>query len=168
MATRGLILLAKDTFSSVTSVSFDNVFSNTYKQYKLITNIAAGVAGNLNLRLRASGSDNSSTNYQRQYIVGTSTSVIAGRETSQTSWNGVGRTENGVECISICEILNPFQTNYSSAVSRYVIAPTGSLEDISIAFGTTVTTSYDGFSLAVGNFGANSFSGTITLYGLAQ
>jgi len=168
MATRGLVLLAKDTFSNVTSVSFDNVFSNTYKQYKLITVASSSGPNNIRLRLRAGGSDNSSANYARQYLVGTSTSVVAGRETSQTSWNGVGRVENGIEMVSICEILNPFQTAYTSASNLLILNPTGSIEVLGLAYGITVTTSYDGFSLAPSDFSGTLFSGTVTLYGLAE
>jgi len=167
MATTGLVLLAKDTFSSVTSVSIDNVFSATYKQYRIITNASGSGASNILMRLRVGGVDNSSTNYGRQFIVGTSTSVIGGRETSQTVWSGIGRVEVGIKQINVTEVLNPFQSVAASAFSAFNPAPTGSIEAIIIGYNMSVTTSYTGFTIAPG-FDATTFSGTVTVYGLAQ
>ena len=166
MAT-GLILLAKDTFSAVTSVSIDNVFSATYKQYKIITNASGSTAANISMRLRVGGVDNSSANYGRQYMVSTGTSVVGGRETSQTVWSGIGRVESGIKQINITEVSNPFQSVAASAVSSFIPSPTGSLEAIALVYNMSVTTSYTGFTIAPG-FDATTFTGTVTVYGLVQ
>lgn len=163
----GLTLLAKDTFTTVTSVSLDNVFSNTYKQYKIITDVDSTGGGNVLFRLRVGGVDNSSTNYGRQYLVGSSTSVVGGRETSQTVWSGFGRAENGLRQCNITEILNPYQSVAASAFSSFVPVATGNLEAIAVVYNMSVTTSYDGFTISPG-FDATTFSGTVTVYGLVQ
>ena len=161
----GLILLATDSFTAVTSVSLNNVFSATYKQYKIVTNVSGSSAANVSFRLRASGTDNSSTNYIRRYIVGTSTSVVTARETGQTVWSGFGRAEVGAKTINITEILNPFQSTYTSAFTSFIPTPTGNLESLSAVFTSTVTTSYDGFTISPG-FDATTFTGTVAVYGL--
>lgn len=165
MATRGLILLAKDTFSGVSSVSFDNVFSDTYKQYKIIFNIAGSSSDTLLMRMRASGSDNSSANYIRQYLVGTGTSATALRETGQTFWRSIGRADTHGS-IAIMEILNPFQNTYTSTNISMPAALTTSLELYNSANEVNVTTSYDGFTTLP--LTAVTLSGTITVYGLAE
>ena len=167
MATRGLILLAKDTFSGVSAVSFDNVFSNTYKQYKIIFNVIGSSASALAMRMRASGSNNASTNYNREYLIGVASSALANRDTSQTQWVSTGRADT-FGSVSVMEILNPFQNTYTSAsITMPSQANSTSIENVNIAFGLTVTTSYDGFTV-FSITGGVTLSGTITVYGLAE
>jgi hypothetical protein len=166
MAT-GLILLAKDTFSAVTSVSIDNVFSATYKQYKIVINASGSTGANISMRLRVSGTDNSSANYGNQYIVGSNTTVSGGRETSQTFWGGVGRLESGIKQINILEVLNPFQSVAASAIGGYTVYASASIETVARVWNMSVTTSYTGFTIAPG-FDATTFTGTVTVYGLVQ
>jgi hypothetical protein len=163
MAT-GIKLLARDSFTSVTSVSLDNVFSNTYKQYKIITDVESAGDSDVLFRLRVGGTDNSAGNYSRNYLAGSGTSVFGANETSQTSWSGLGRAENGVRQCNITEVLNPFQSAYTSAYSSIVPTATGNLLVISMVYYTSVTTSYDGFTIAPG-FNSTTFSGTVQVYG---
>jgi hypothetical protein len=163
MAT-GIKLLAKDSFTTVTSVSLNNVFSSSYKQYKIVTDVESAGNANVLFRLRASGSDNSSTNYLRTYLVGTSTSVVGANETSQTVWSGFGRAESGVRQCNVTEVLNPFQSTNTTAYSSFVPAASGSLEVITLCYDISVTTSYDGFTIAPG-FDATTFTGTVEVYG---
>lgn len=164
MAT-GIKLLAKDSFTTVTSISLDNVFSNTYKQYKIITDVDSAGGGNVLFRLRTSGVDNSSTNYTRIYLVGTSTSVVGAVQTTQTTWSGFGRAENGVRQCNITEVLNPYQSTYTTAYSSFVPVASGNLEVISLGYYINATTSYDGFTISPG-FDSTTFSGTVEVYGL--
>ena len=164
MMATGLKLLSRDSFTTVTSVSLDNVFSSSYKQYKIITDVESSNNENVLFRLRASGTDNSSGNYRRTYLVGTSTSVVGANESSQTVWSGFGRAESGVRQCNITEVLNPFQSTNTTAYSFFVPSASGNLEVISVAYDITVTTSYDGFTIAPG-FSASTFSGTVQVYG---
>lgn len=166
MAT-GLILLAKDTFSAVTSLSIDNVFSATYKQYKIVINASGSTGANIMMRLRVGGVDNSSGNYGRQYLVGANTTVSGGRETSQTYWSGLGRVESGIKQINILEVLNPFQSVTASAIAGVTVFASASIETVANAYNISVTTSYTGFTIAPG-FDATTFTGTVTVYGLVQ
>ena len=62
----GLVFLAGASFSAVTSVSLAaSTFTSTYQNYKLFFNLtSAGTdAANINVRMRASGTDNSTSNY---------------------------------------------------------------------------------------------------------
>lgn len=54
------------TFSGVSSVSLNGVFTSTYRNYKIITNVtAASATTNISMRLRVSGTDVSSASYYR-------------------------------------------------------------------------------------------------------
>ena len=164
MATRGLVLLAKDTFSAVSSVSFDNVFSANYNQYKIIINISSAAGAYAYMRLRASGTDNTSTDYKRQYIYADSTSIGQARGTADSRWDGIAEL-NTYANINIIEVKNPFQTAYTSAINAITDASTGNIFNTNIAFGIGVTTSYDGFTVEPNT---STITGTITVYGLAQ
>ena len=75
------------TFNAVTSLSLNGVFSADFDNYVISIRCSAssGVNNNLNARLRASGTD-ATTNYTAQFLLATSTSVSAGRLTSQTAF----------------------------------------------------------------------------------
>lgn len=167
MAIKGLVLLAKDTFSAVSTVSFDNVFSNTYKQYQIIIN-ATGSTTNvgINCRGRTSGSDYSTASYSRQQIYAYGSTAAAFRYTSETSW-AIGNVNSSFVNVMPFEILNPYQSTYTSAVSLYTTNPTGtgSIESGYYAHGITVTNSFDGITIFVAS---GTMTGSIMIYGLAQ
>lgn len=157
MATRGLVLLAKDTFSAASSVQFDNVFSNTYKQYKIIFNETNNITY---ARLVTSGTPNTGSIYLRQRIEASSTSVSGARAT-ETSWTEI----SGSYATTIFEILNPFQSTYTSAISLSAYSVTSNIVLNTRAFGTTGTTSFDGIYFFPPS---GTITGTITIYGLAE
>jgi hypothetical protein len=50
------------TFTGVSNISLNNVFSSTYTNYRVLLNCTSG-SGNLSIRLRSSGADNTSSVY---------------------------------------------------------------------------------------------------------
>jgi hypothetical protein len=58
VATQGTV-----TFSGASSVSLNNVFSSTYKNYKLVANVTQSSSGVLQIRWRTAGSDNTAATY---------------------------------------------------------------------------------------------------------
>jgi hypothetical protein len=60
----GMVLLNTTSFSAVSSISFPaNVFSATYKNYRLVANVIQTSSGVLSIRWRTAGSDNSAATY---------------------------------------------------------------------------------------------------------
>ena len=95
-----------NTSGAVSSVSIDNVFSADYVQYKIIFDLDYSTTHTgLSFRLRASGTDNTGSNYVRQLITANSTSLNSSRITS-TSWAATVRDIGGFNL----EIFNPFAT----------------------------------------------------------
>jgi hypothetical protein len=67
------------SFTSASAISLNNVFSSTYDNYKILfISEGASTDNSVNIRLRASGSDNSTSNYNS----GSSTASYL----NQTSW----------------------------------------------------------------------------------
>lgn len=159
----GLDLISTQTFSAVSTIDFDNVFSNTYVQYKIVidTTVSTGTYGSV--RLRTGGVTNSSGIYNRQFLYAGSTTVAAGRSTSQTQWDGIGASDGTSRMMGLFEIMNPYQTMYTSAFHLDNYAR--SLQEIALnGLGTNATTSFDGFRF-FSNTGGATFTGSISVYG---
>lgn len=159
----GMDLISTQTFSAVTSVNFDNVFSNTYVQYKIVIDATVSTGTYGAVRLRVGGVTNSSGIYNRQFFEASSSTVGGARSTSQTQWDGIGSSDGTSRMTAIFEIMNPFQTMYTSAF--HFNNWTKSLLELNLsALGTTATTSFDGFSF-FSNTGGATFTGSISVYG---
>jgi hypothetical protein len=80
---QGLTLINTTSFSAVSAVNLTaNIFSATYDNYIVLVNATFGAAsGTLQARMRASGTDNTSNEYIRQFMRGTSTSVATNTDT---------------------------------------------------------------------------------------
>lgn len=163
----GLVLITKSTFSAVSSVSIDNCFSSDYSQYKiLVDGSTATASSSWNMRLRVGGSDNSSANYNRQVISAAGASTVGARYTSETSFVTIFRGNLNSRPISITEILNPFENTYTTAFSQISFDIENSIFMNLHNYGTTVTTSYDGFTLYASS--ANNITGTVYVYGYKE
>jgi hypothetical protein len=155
--------LGNVTFTTVSSVSLNDVFSSTYENYMVVLNVISSAADNIiRLRLRASGSDASGSDYTSQALVIFSTTVSGSRITSassldifrqDTSWNGA------TSFIHKPNLATATQFNTSNAWS---------LEGARIGLYTgshSLTTAYTGFSLIPAT---GTITGTLRVYGIAQ
>jgi hypothetical protein len=159
----GMVLLNTTSFSGVSSQSINDVFSATYSKYRINLILKGTNTGQVRMRLRVSGSDNSSTNYRYQYLSASSTSVVGARGTGQTVWL-VGRTNADVTqfCFSQLEIMNPFETTYTTGFTEWSDAHTGNIDISFLSLGLDVTTSYTGFTIIAE---AGTMEGSIHTYG---
>ena len=157
--------LSTVTFSGVTSQSINDVFSATYKNYMIvISNLTCATDVNdLRLRLRVSGADNSSNNYERgRYYVGAFATTGAGNDNSTlTNAFQLLQMNNTIQQGVTTWISNPFLT---ANTVQYSIGA-GLLFDLNGGV-TTVTTSYTGFTLVT--VAGGNIAGTISTYGLAE
>lgn len=74
--TTGLVLLNTTTFSAVSSVAIDNIFSNAYDNYRIIVNLTAGTATDADVRWygrSGSPATDTTTNYSSQQVYGYNT-----------------------------------------------------------------------------------------------
>jgi len=161
----------KVTFGTCTSVSVNDCFSSTYQNYRIIFNITSTTATtSFGLRMRVSGSDNSSSNYYYCSMVGRQDSATAafttiGSNGAQTTGYVPVRGENATSNSSgSVDIYNPFETGYTSWVGLGSQPNSTNGMWMQQSFNTmTVTTSYTGFTLYPAD--AGNATGFIRVYG---
>ena len=162
----GLVHLDTTSFSAATSVSINDVFSSEYDAYRILITGTSSVAGNVNLRLRVSGSDNATANaYERQYLVVTNTSVAAGRDLLDAGVAGLFGSTASVVSI---DIHGPALADETQCFSHSSVRGSGS-NSVSIrleAFCHTLSTAYDGFTLIRSS--SNTLTGTVSTYGYQE
>lgn len=164
----GLVHINTTAVSAQSTVSINNVFTSTYQNYLIITNLkaASSYANDILLRFRASGSDESGSIYQRQKLEVFATSVSASRQQNQTS-STIGYLSNDTEYALQAIVGSPQLTkptslfhngnnsDGSAIVTNPVLYFAGNLLNNS--------TAYDGFTIF--SVGAVNFSGNVRVYG---
>jgi hypothetical protein len=150
------------TFTAVTSLSLNGVFSATYDNYVIVTRFTNTAAANHNqFRLRASGSDNSTANsYVHQRLESSSTTVAGSRTTSNLTFLS---RESATDPSGI----------YTHVYGPFLAQPTAlRTVDASARLGAYITeiasthnqsTSYDGFTVFPD---AGSITGAVQVYGV--
>ena len=160
-ASSGMTLISTTTFSGVGSQSFNSVFSSTYRNYKILVNVASATGQvELLFRMRASGTDASGANYHSQLITGDSTSVAGERVGSATS--GTFAQINNQQCGIEATFYKPFEAVRTTAT----ILNMNQVSDIRVrTLGVmhSLATSYDGFTLTC----TQNITGEVSIYGLA-
>lgn len=145
------------TFTGVTSVSLNGVFTSAYSAYRIVLDATHSTETNMLLRLRASGTDASSAYYSKLIYSrydGTGVFGDAVRNNSDNMWIGTGGTGRGI----VIDLQNP---QLASATAFQMLnadnnasAPGGGRH--------TTATAYDGFTLYVA---AGTTTGTVRVYG---
>jgi hypothetical protein len=62
-AAGGLVLITTETFSAVSAVSLNNVFTSVYQNYRIVIKINADAAREIRCRYRAAGADDTNSRY---------------------------------------------------------------------------------------------------------
>lgn len=157
------------TFTGCTSVSLNNVFSSSYKNYKVLVNITSWVGTNadtfLYVRMRNAGTD-STTSYHTSHQISVVGGAPAGTGAYNTSVFFSGRLYYSTSgMVADMTLFNPF----ASASTRQAGIGAGSTAG---APGPTwfggehaVTSSQDGMTILPSG---GTFSGTITCYGIVD
>ena len=164
----GLTLITTQTFSAVASQSINNCFSATYKNYRIVITGKNDTSTNVvRLRVRASGTDNTSSNYVSAgfEVTPNGGSGAIGCSTGTTYWHfGEMYTRTG---LFIIDIANPFATEYTAFTTLNAgndATPANSYIEFR-GGNLTVTTSYDGFTIFPD---ANTITGRLEVYGYNQ
>ena len=155
------------TFTTVSSVSLNGVFSSAYANYRIVLKVknTSSTFVHTNLRFRANGSDASSGNYQGRTIVwgndGGSSGESRVNDTSMlVVWNQ--GTKNSLITMDIGD---PNLTEYTNMIGTvmngYIGNDTNQITSLTGGMLQT-TTSYDGFTLYPAS---STFSGTLQVYG---
>jgi len=152
--------------SGVSSVSLpDNTFTSTYNTYFFTFDVTASIALNIGARLRAAGTDNSSTIYGSTSWENTNP-VSSSGSGSQNIWSVVGnaydsdmKRNTSSWTLSEPKSATKFTFGNSIMVSNISTSPYPLLS----FHGTNVTTSFDSVTFIPG--GGGTISGSISCYG---
>jgi hypothetical protein len=163
----GMVLLNTTSFSAVASQSINNVFSSAYENYKIVITGQNTTGQNfLRMRLRVGGVDNSTaSNYifaSTYWGSGGSTGVQ--NSTGQTYWH-LSEFYRRTAIVSL-DIARPFATDYTTFQGTGYTNDSSTAQFFTVAGGgSTVTTSYDGFTIFPDT---NTITGTVRVYGYNQ
>jgi hypothetical protein len=157
----GLVLLVAQTLTTVSSVSFNNVFTSTYKNYRIMLSGDTGNPEDVNLRFRASGSDSTASNYNHQNMTANNTTISGARTTGANI--GVLSVWSTNRNSVTCDVFNPQE---ALATSYNAITAQNGGEIIRHYVGAfTATTQFDGFSLLKTT---GTITGQIRIYGYGE
>lgn len=161
----GLVYITGNTFSASSAVNVNNCFTSTYDNYHIqVCRLTSSVGANVvNLRLRLSGTDASGTDYNRQYLSASSSTVTGVRSTGLTSMIAIGRATTAEQNIFAFDIFNPNRATITAARIYDNEGNTGTGISLFLAtFSHALTTAYDGFTLLPDS---GNISGTVRVYG---
>lgn len=150
------------TFSGVTSLSLNGVFSADFDNYVVsIRHVTSSLGPNIGVRLRASGSDDAGTNYSRQYVGADSTTILVARETSQN----IAKILVGASAQRSGEFFSLYGPYLAQPTAMRVDSANGYANAyIRNAVAThSLSTSYDGFTLIPET---GDFTGALQVYGI--
>ena len=161
----GLVHINRTTFSAVSAVSFNNVFSSTYDNYTIAINGLSGSGATFaSIRLRVGGVDASGANYNRQFLSVSGTGITATRSTGLTTFEASMRYDTADQTQGKLFISNPAKTNPTSLQAFDNQGGFGTGVQIFLAqFNHTLSTAYDGFTIIAG--GGTTITGDISVYG---
>jgi hypothetical protein len=166
--TPGLVCVkAETTVSSVASATADNVFTSTYTNYLILAKFGTSTTQSLQMKFRAGGVS-TSTNYNRQRFVATSTTVNATQDINQTvinlgSSNGLTNFAWLNMNISSPQLATQTLLNVFNGISNANY--TTGLELFQIQANQNSSTQFDGVEFLVAS---GTFSGTYSIYGYSK
>ena len=160
------------TFNGVSSLSLNGIFSSTYSNYRIIIMFDSSAASaEFDMRMRVSGTDNTSANYvfARYGALGTNQTFSAA--TSQTSLQTFFRlvpVSGTYSTGSVIDIIAPFDSSYSTSIFNqggYMDALASNWYMGNMGGIMSVTTSYDGFTVYPSS---GTLTGTVSVYGYTK
>jgi hypothetical protein len=166
-STPALILTGSADFTTSSAVNINNCFSATYLNYFFMLNLTAVSATDMDLsvRMRVSGTDNSSANYNNNTFKNNGTTTEGKRAATATSFD-LGNTASSKVNFLATEgkFFDPFLATPTKLIIHQNANNSSDNFNLIGASSHNVSTSYDGFSLIPGS---GTISGKIRIYGYA-
>lgn len=164
-ASGAMVLTGSADFSTSSAVNINNCFSSTYLNYIVQVNLTASSATDADIlwRMRVSGSDDSSSNYQEQRIYQRSTTVGGYASTQTYQLLGNTATSHASKTLYELNLADPYiakPTVWSSTSNSW----NSSAENYQYRFTGchNVSTSYDGITIYPSS---GNITGKIRIFG---
>jgi hypothetical protein len=169
-ASGALTLVASGSFSSVTAANVNNCFTSTYQAYLIVLTIDNYIIDQpLYLRYRASGADNSTTNYIRNFGEMISTGFTNNYAVSQPEirLGAVDSSWSNARFGAVMTVQNPQLAK--ATLMHHSCSNTGYASEPVHTFGNAVfsaNTQFDGFSIVT--LRTDTMTGNYKVYGYAN
>ena len=153
----GLVHINTTTFSAVSSVSLNEIFSSAYQNYQIILTGQGSVYASTNFRLRVAGTDNSTaSSYLIQRLAASGTTVSALEATNTYAEFAELQTN---PTAAVMNIFNPAVATPTNAMTQTIV-----YQRPILIYGATHTQSvaYDGITIYTLS---GTITGTIRVYG---
>ena len=155
----GLVFINKTSFSAVTSVAIDNVFSSTYEQYRVVFRATNSTTATTSMVFRASAVD-TTTNYTTQFLAVNAGSITSNRFTGQSNFD-LGGGQAGPNHM-VCDMYGPNLAAVTSALFlENLTYGTGNIF-VSHANAQNSSTQFDGLKFSIDS---GTFTGTVSVFG---
>jgi hypothetical protein len=168
--TPGLAFITGAAFTTATSFSLPNsTFTATYKNYKIIVNLTALTAdATFTMRLRASGTDNTSSNYNTGYRgVGSDGGSDVQSSLNSSNWV-LGESDTSVFYNLSMDLFNPQVAANTTHVGQYTFVNTTATAHIMRSGGAQFTGATQFDSLSFISSVASSMTGVYLVYGYSE
>lgn len=146
------------SFTTVSSVSLNGVFTSAYENYRILIDATSSADIVVNGRFRASGTDASGSNYNRQSAGFFNTSSFIGRTTSANVLN-ICSPNGAFNCVM--DIFKPQLAVDTRAILLSGTTSTSPSAEF-ITHNHNVSTAYDGFTILTSS---GTITGTLRVYG---
>ena len=158
----GLTLITRQTYTTSGAINVNDVFSATYENYFIVCkNSAASAASNINVRLRVSAADNTTSNYSTGAAESNSGGVTNRYNTAQTSFFAATFDQSSIWSMT-ATFVNPFIANTTSFHFSN-LADSGGFRTGTGAGNFNASTSFTGFSLLPQ--ASATMTGVVAVYG---
>jgi hypothetical protein len=158
----GLVFIQKGSFTSSTGVNVNDCFSSTYDNYRILLKVSgtSPTNGEVRLRMRSGGSDNTASSYNYQRLYAQTTSVGGSSATNQSS-SILGSWNVDLSQI-VTDMFSPFKAENTGFVSVSSYNQTH-IDNFSGAH--KVASSFTGFTMFPD---AGNITGEVWVYGYAK
>jgi hypothetical protein len=145
--------LGKVTFSTATSVSLNDVFSEDYQKYLVVWRVNTSASAFIQMRLRVSGSDVSTSSYNTAGLaVRTTAATFTSVSSLGTAFNvSTANSPAQGRASGVLNFDSPFISSQTTIVGHSLGHDTTSVYSLSNAFQHVTAASYTGFSLLAGS-----------------
>ena len=161
----GLVLLNTTSFSGVASQSVNDVFSTTYQNYRIVTNISStNTLGNaVTMRLRVSGADASTNYFAYSYHTRTNLAAISADNGNSGTVFWVGYANPTYPTAGVADIYSPFETRKTVGTIQFMGGDASTFFGSQGGFVHDTSASYTGFTI-IGPAGG-TITGNVRVYG---
>ena len=150
------------SFTSASAISLNGCFTSTYTNYRIMfQNISPANSLGVSMRLRTSGSDNSTSNYDSEFLYAQSTAAYGASIDNGTSFPLTASSGTGI--ISTIDLMNPQTADNTLMLHSTYQTATDAGTHNNGGGRFQATTSFDGVTFFANS--TNLLTGTLSVYG---